>query len=60
MKKESVADLCMQLPHQENVQLVFGIFDVFAETSKMPKTQRRDVFAKGGTCLPKTRTVFER
>ena len=23
--------------HQENVQFIFGIFDVFAETSKMPK-----------------------
>jgi hypothetical protein len=46
--------------HQENIQFVFGVFDVFAKTSKMPKTQRHRVFAKGGTCLPKTVVVFER
>jgi hypothetical protein len=29
--------------NQENIQFVFGVFDVFAKTSKMPKTQRHRI-----------------
>ena len=46
--------------HQENVRFVFGIFDVFVETSKMPKTQRRPSLQREVHVSPKTFAVFER